>query len=122
MGWAKYAEDNYEIATERLYMRGGSSKYVSLEPSHITTRPVMKSVETNKYTPCGSLKNNLIVHVEIVSLNRRSGGRKYRCEQCGNCFVLTDRAQYYYRIKGVSTPGTCLQCKIKNYGLLVSGY
>ncbi len=95
MGWAKYAEDNYEIHLERIYYQNTKVQ----EPRfQITT--VIPSVVPTK--------------VEISVKNSKAPDSKnctIECCDCGVNFLFTTGEQRFYASHQLHTPKRCKACR-----------
>ena len=100
MGWAKYAEDNYEIILERQrgieerqIIEGAFSNRTSLQPQAISVSYRMTC--DNKSTYCSPKKNDVYLC----------------CKDCGRVFTFTADAQQFFELKGWVAPKRCKVCR-----------
>ena len=94
MGWAKYAEDNYEIHLERIYYQ---SEKVQEPRFQITT--VIPSVVPAK--------------VEITVQSSKAPENKKLTIECCDCrrkFLFTTGEQRFYASHNLHTPKRCKAC------------
>lgn len=98
MGWAKYAEDNYEIHLERIYYQ---SEKVQEPRFQITT--VIPSVVPAK--------------VEITVQSSKAPENKKRtieCCDCGKRFLFTTGEQKFFASHQYQPPKRCKACRQRN--------
>lgn len=95
MGWAKYAEDNYEIYLERIY-------YQSTKFQH----PQIKV--TTVIPPVAAAK---------VEISVQSAGKPdfkditIKCCDCGKKFLFTTGEQSFYESHQLHMPKRCKACR-----------
>ena len=98
MGWAKYAEDNYEIMIER--QRLAESNYpepiikVSFEPKADNTKLII-GFRTKEGRKCINVKEDQYLY----------------CRSCGRIFTFSAKSQEYYESKGWDAPKRCKVCR-----------
>lgn len=104
MGWAKYAEDNYEIMLERRRM----AQTIRQEPQKlILYEPLAKSYFHKPLAAIDKLEDKYLI-----------------CRDCGKRFLYSAKAQKYICEQGWVTPKRCKVCRKKNnarFLLQVSG-
>ena len=98
MGWAKYAEDNYEIMIERQRLAESRSYEpiikVSFKPETDNTKVIIgiKAKDNSK------------------SFKEKEDQYLY-CRSCGRIFTFPVKSQEYYESKGWDAPKRCKVCR-----------
>ncbi len=98
MGWAKFFEDNMEIAQDRLYM-----KY------HSCIETNTASSGDSKITIIPQIVVQILPTAATVETERQD--RQLVCKDCGEKFVFNVKAQEYYAQQGWSHPKRCRGCR-----------
>ena len=95
MGWAKYAEDNYEIHLERIYYQSEKAQETRFQittviPSVVPAK-VEISVQSSKVPECKD--------------------RTIECCDCGKRFLFTTGEQKFFASHQLHTPKRCKACR-----------
>ena len=98
MGWAKYAEDNYEIHLERIYYQSAKVQeprfqITTVIPSVVPAK-VEISVQSSKVPECKD--------------------RTIECCDCGKRFLFTTGEQKFFASHQLHTPKRCKACRQRN--------
>lgn len=103
MGWAKYAEDDYEIVLERLdHMANRDNLYIGTAIFPPIACPVGISTEINYYEE------------QATTTKVKYKDKKLYCQDCGNKFVFSAGEQRFYEKKGLHQPERCRTCRETN--------
>ena len=95
MGWAKYAEDNYEMIQERWDRMDGQKSIVAVTaviPSMVCA--VKVSMEISEEPKKASMKDKSLY-----------------CIECGEQFTFTAGEQKYYKRHELDQPKRCKCCR-----------
>ncbi len=108
MGWAKYAEDNFEIINERF-------SQMEERKSHYTTELVTIKLTVN---------NSSVVKAEKVSATVKREEKCIICKDCGKVFIFSVRDQLFYDKMGWNPPKRCRTCREqrKNQHIICPAY
>lgn len=99
MGWAKYAEDNLELQTDRLQ-----------HPMNDRWFPAESYIEVRAVLPVSILPVKVSVSV-TASKKSVKPDQILLCRDCGKQFVFTSNDQIFYARKGFHPPKRCRQCR-----------
>ncbi len=97
MGWAKYAEDNFEIMQERISMRQNCIVETEIKVVYKAPVPILPQI--------------------VIQLSQETiSEEKYEdiyivCKDCGQKFLFTAGAQKHYAQKGWNPPKRCKSCR-----------
>ena len=95
MGFAKYAEDNFEIMEERRYWtqaRETAPTILATSNAPLITRAKEEAKHPIKTKP-------------------KKKTRKLVCCECGTSFLFTGGEQHYYEAHNLSEPKRCPSCR-----------
>ncbi len=97
MGWAKYAEDNFEIMQERISMRQNCIVETEIKVVCKTPVPLLPQI--------------------VIQFNKESTMEEKHediyivCKDCGRKFTFSVGAQRHYESKGWNHPKRCKSCR-----------
>lgn len=98
MGWAKYAEDNYEIHLERIYYQSAKVQEPRFQITTVIPSVVPAKVEISVQAPKAPMNND----------------RTIECCDCGKRFLFATGEQRYYASHQYQPPKRCKACRQRN--------
>jgi hypothetical protein len=105
MGWAKYEEDNYEIAMERLYLWEDRQQTVVMKAPPSTPVVPVSIVLMNRNNDTQQCVSNEIIGCQFTD-------KQLQCQDCGNKFRYSASFQKVVRDNNWIEPKRCRACRL----------
>lgn len=113
MGWAKYYEDNLELALSRepLITELDAMRYAVKGRQVHNEILIEEHNASDKAIPPSIDPLETVVQVEITSSHNKYKTRELCCQDCGRFFLFSSKAQEVFDGNGWKPPKRCKTCR-----------
>ena len=101
MGWAKYAEDNYEIYLERIYYRSAKVQQPQIKITTVIPSVVPAKIEISVQSSEESDYKREPDYKDLI----------FKCCDCGRKFLFSTGEQKFYESRSFDMPKRCKPCR-----------